>query len=157
MDPMTVNRHNVQPNPKIIQQPPPATPPSPLLLSQQRTHLYLPNPDRTRLSVERTMMAWIRTGVSLISFGFSIYKFFQIQELGLKGAFEEGLFGPRSFGAVMILTGLGVVGLAGAQHNRDLRSMRAAKFPTPPSLALLVGALVAFLGFMGLVAVTFKA
>jgi|tagenome__1003787_1003787.scaffolds.fasta_scaffold19030243_1 putative membrane protein len=113
--------------------------------------------ERTRLAYERTMMAWIRTGVSLISFGFSIYKFFQIQELGLKGAFEEGLFGPRSFGAVMILTGLGVVGLAGAQHNRDLRSMRAAKFPTPPSLALLVGALVAFLGFMGLVAVTFKA
>ena len=33
--------------------------------------------DRTRLAYERTMMAWVRMGTSLISFGFTIYKFFQ--------------------------------------------------------------------------------
>jgi putative membrane protein len=32
--------------------------------------------DRTRLAYERTLMAWIRTAASLISFGFTIYKFF---------------------------------------------------------------------------------
>ena len=32
--------------------------------------------DRTRLAYERTLMAWLRTGVSLITFGFTIYKFF---------------------------------------------------------------------------------
>ena len=32
---------------------------------------------RTFLAHERTLMAWIRTSVSLISFGFTIYKFFQ--------------------------------------------------------------------------------
>jgi putative membrane protein len=31
---------------------------------------------RTRLSVERTMMAWVRTAVSLIGFGFAIVQFF---------------------------------------------------------------------------------
>jgi putative membrane protein len=31
---------------------------------------------RTRLSVERTMMSWIRTAVSLIGFGFAIVQFF---------------------------------------------------------------------------------
>jgi len=32
---------------------------------------------RTRLSVERTMMSWIRTAVSLIGFGFAIFQFFE--------------------------------------------------------------------------------
>jgi hypothetical protein len=33
--------------------------------------------ERTRLAHERTLMAWVRTATSLISFGFSVYKFFQ--------------------------------------------------------------------------------
>lgn len=32
---------------------------------------------RTRLAYERTLMAWIRSSISLIGFGFPIYKFFQ--------------------------------------------------------------------------------
>jgi putative membrane protein len=32
---------------------------------------------RTRLSLERTMMSWIRTAVSLIGFGFTIVQFFE--------------------------------------------------------------------------------
>jgi putative membrane protein len=31
---------------------------------------------RTRLSLERTMMSWIRTAVALIGFGFAIVQFF---------------------------------------------------------------------------------
>ena len=32
---------------------------------------------RTRASLERTMMSWIRTAVSLIGFGFTIVQFFE--------------------------------------------------------------------------------
>src|SRR5246127_3060919 len=32
---------------------------------------------RTRLSLERTMMSWIRTAVALIGFGFAIVQFFE--------------------------------------------------------------------------------
>lgn len=32
---------------------------------------------RTRLSVERTLMSWVRTAVSLIGFGFTIVTFFE--------------------------------------------------------------------------------
>lgn len=30
---------------------------------------------RTRLSIERTMMAWVRTAIALIGFGFTIVQF----------------------------------------------------------------------------------
>ena len=33
--------------------------------------------ERTFLAYERTLMAWTRTSVSLISFGFTLFKFFQ--------------------------------------------------------------------------------
>jgi putative membrane protein len=35
--------------------------------------------DRTWLAHERTLMAWVRTATSMISFGFTIYKFFQYE------------------------------------------------------------------------------
>jgi putative membrane protein len=49
--------------------------------------------DRTRLAYENTMMAWVRTATSLITFGFSIYKFFQFD---IKRGKEFSVsFGPR--------------------------------------------------------------
>ena len=37
---------------------------------------------RTRLSVERTMMSWVRTAIALIGFGFTIVQFFErMQEM----------------------------------------------------------------------------
>ncbi|MDH5246777.1 MAG: DUF202 domain-containing protein, partial [Betaproteobacteria bacterium] len=35
--------------------------------------------ERTRVAYERTMMAWIRTATALITFGFSVYKFFEFE------------------------------------------------------------------------------
>ena len=110
--------------------------------------------DRTRLAYQRTMMAWIRTGLSLISFGFTIYKFFQIQEISTP--FREGLIGPRSFGFIMILTGLLAVLFGGLEHRREMRSMRAAGVHVPPSLANIVGGMVFLLGLLGLLAVIFR-
>jgi uncharacterized membrane protein YidH (DUF202 family) len=36
--------------------------------------------DRTRLAHERTLMAWVRTATSMISFGFTIAKLVQNRE-----------------------------------------------------------------------------
>ena len=40
--------------------------------------------DRTRIAYERTLMAWVRTGTSLITFGFAVYKFFNLRWLALR-------------------------------------------------------------------------
>jgi putative membrane protein len=51
--------------------------------------------DRTWLAHERTLMAWVRTATSMISCGFTIYKFFQFEEQAK--ARPRGLLTPRDF------------------------------------------------------------
>lgn len=53
--------------------------------------------ERTRLAHERTLMAWVRTAASLISFGFTIYKFFQYMR-GNRPDVVDGAIGPRDSG-----------------------------------------------------------
>ena len=61
---------------------------------------------RTRLSVERTLMSWVRTAISLIGFGFAIVQFFdRLKDLpGVAPArFPEA---PRYLGLALILCGV---------------------------------------------------
>jgi putative membrane protein len=111
--------------------------------------------DRTRLAYERTMMAWIRTAASLISFGFTIYKFFQLE---LKGpASGDRFIGSRGFALIMIATGLFALALAGVQHHESLRLMKVTYGTQPRSVAGPVAALVALLGILALIGVLVRA
>jgi putative membrane protein len=61
---------------------------------------------RTRLSIERTMMSWIRTAVALIGFGFAIVQFFQRLEQ-LPGARPAAYpDAPRDLGLALISCGV---------------------------------------------------
>jgi putative membrane protein len=62
--------------------------------------------DRTRLAHERTLMAWVRTATSLISFGFTMYKFFAFQAETETHRPLADLVSPRAFGSIMICTGI---------------------------------------------------
>ena len=112
--------------------------------------------DRTRMAYERTLMAWVRTAVSLISFGFTIYKFFQF-ELQKQPDAPARLLGPREFALVMISIGLVALLLSTIQHRRSMRQMRAEFGQKMPlSTAMVVAVLFAGLGFAALVAVTLR-
>ncbi len=107
--------------------------------------------DRTRLAHERTMMAWVRTATSLISFGFTIYKFFDLQNQQARAA---ALIGPRAFALGMIGTGLLALVMAAYQHHQSLESLRRSYGgDVPRSAAEVVGVLVAILGFVAFGAV----
>jgi putative membrane protein len=111
--------------------------------------------DRTRLAHERTLMAWVRTSTSLISFGFTIYKFFQyLQEKGT-GA-RDRLLGPRDFALLMISIGLVALALASWQHRRDMKALRAQHPEVPYSLATVLAVLISILGMVALLAAIFR-
>ncbi len=81
--------------------------------------------ERTRLAQERTLMAWVRTATSLISFGFTIYKFFEFEAgKGLPNATSH-LHSPRAFGTLMIASGLVALLLSTIEHRQNLSQMRA--------------------------------
>ena len=87
--------------------------------SRQSTDLAI---ERTRLAHERTMMGWIRTSTSLITFGFGVYKFFQF-ELAKTGTEPVGqVVSPRTFALVLIGSGLIALLLAALNHRRSMRT-----------------------------------
>jgi putative membrane protein len=98
-------------------------------------------------------MAWIRTAVSMISFGFTIYKFFQFELQG-RPPTENGVIGPRGFALTMIAIGLVALLLSGIQHRQSMRNLRA-EYPdgVPPSVSALVAGLFWVLGLIALVTV----
>ena len=110
--------------------------------------------DRTRLAYERTMMAWVRTATSMISFGFTIHKFFQFREQG-QAAPAGRLLGPGEFGGVLVATGLIALALAAYEHRSSLNALRASYGPQPPSVAAAIGILMAGLGVCALIAMSF--
>jgi putative membrane protein len=111
--------------------------------------------DRTRLAYDRTLLAWIRTAISLITFGFTIYKFFQI-ELARTAPRPERLLGPREFALLMIVIGLASLLLATLDHRKEVKVLSAEYPGEHRPLARTLAALVSLLGLVALAAVLFR-
>jgi putative membrane protein len=115
--------------------------------------------ERTRGGYERTLMAWVRTGTSLITFGFAVYKFFQIEMAGTvqkTPLIATSLIGPREFGLVLIGIGLLTLLLGAFEHRRDLRIMRKEYPGMPRSGTQLIAALMALFGALAFIAVVYR-
>lgn len=111
--------------------------------------------ERTRIAYERTLMAWVRTGASMITFGFSVYKFFGFE---LEGAeIEASVIGPREFGIALISIGLLTLVTGRLEHRRDIRQLKNFYPEMPMSGTRVVEALVAVLGALALLAVILRA
>ena len=109
--------------------------------------------DRTRVAYDRTMMAWIRTATALISFGFGIYKFFQL-ELG-RAQKGDRLIGPREFSLMMVGTGLLALMLGILEHWQNTRALGEQYPGMPRSRAGAVAALIWILGMLAFIAIIF--
>jgi putative membrane protein len=112
--------------------------------------------ERTRLAHERTLMAWVRTSTSLITFGFTIYKFFQYLREGAQESPVAHALNPRRFGMSMIVVGLFMLVVATVQHRRDLKALDARYGKGPRSLASIVAVLVGALGVLAFLGVLLR-
>ncbi|MCX8556813.1 DUF202 domain-containing protein [Mycolicibacterium mucogenicum] len=108
--------------------------------------------ERTRLALERTTMAWIRTSTSLITFGFTIFKFFEYQA----EQNHRTVVSPWIVGMVMIGIGLAALTLAWFQHRQEAAVLRAQDPDLPYSLAGVMAGLIAMLGVLAFVTVAWR-
>ena len=111
--------------------------------------------ERSREAADRTLLAWIRTALSLIGFGFGIGKFYDyMQTAGIQRELDP-IRSTLIFGAGFIV--LGVLGLAAAviQHARLLRRLDKVDYAYAPPLPLgmIMAMLLLLIGVFGLVAV----
>ena len=83
---------------------------------------------RTRASVERTLMSWIRTAVSLIGFGFTIVEFFRrIEELpGINPARHPAA--PQCIGLALIACGILALVISIWQYQWTVRYLQSGSF-----------------------------
>lgn len=83
---------------------------------------------RTRLAVERTVLAWVRTAVSLIAFGFTIVQFFErIHEMpGSSPA--QFPHAPRYLGLALILCGIVSLAVAMWEYRWTIRYLWSREY-----------------------------
>jgi putative membrane protein len=83
---------------------------------------------RTRLALERTMMAWQRTGVALIGFGFAIVQYLQhLQQVpGSRSAYLPDA--PQLLGLALISCGILALVISLWQYRRTVRYLWSGSF-----------------------------
>ena len=111
--------------------------------------------DRNRASADRTLMAWIRTALSLIAFGFSIGKLADYLQKANPNRMLDPIDSARIFGEAFIILGVASLVVAVIQNRRILIRIEqgAYNYQAPFPLTLITAILLLVIGSFGFVAV----
>jgi putative membrane protein len=119
---------------------------------------------RTRLSVERTMMSWVRTATALIGFGFTIVQFFERMQQMPGVAAPYFPHAPRYLGLSLIVCGVMALAISIWEYHWGLRYLWSGNFAmiagvtregkSTPLLAVAI--LLTLIGVFAFFAVAFR-
>ncbi len=103
--------------------------------------------DRTRMAADRTLMGWIRTALSMITFGFTLFKFLQYlqKELGTTPLHPQG---PRILGLALIGIGTFSLIIGCIQQWKYIKRLMPDHHYKPWNLAFIVAFMMAILGVL---------
>lgn len=112
--------------------------------------------ERNRAVAERTLLAWIRTSLSLIGFGFGIDQIVTAIQRTRRLDDLETMYLARITGLAFIAVGLYAMLSATIEHRRELRRIQRDDYLYTPrrsnalavAIALMVIGIFAFLGII---------
>jgi putative membrane protein len=110
-----------------------------------------PEDPRVRFAGERTLLAWVRTGLAMMGFGFVVARFgLFLRELEAAGPATEHHSTGLSLwiGIVLVAAGVAVSLLAALQHAHFLARLHRGEPYVPPrwSLGIIVALALAVIG-----------
>jgi putative membrane protein len=110
-----------------------------------------PTDPRVVMAAERTQLAWVRTGLAMMGFGFVVARFgLFLRELAATTGREVrgGRVPSLWMGVGLVLTGVAVLLVSAWHHYRYTRALAAGRRISPPSpiFGLIVSVVLALLG-----------
>lgn len=111
--------------------------------------------ERNRAAAERTLMAWVRTSLSLISFGFGIDKIIAALSETKLGQRPDVVQSTRIVGLSFVALGIFAIWMAVAEHRRILKRIGREEFlyESRWSLARTVGIVLSLIGLFAFAAI----
>ncbi|MFO0956397.1 MAG: DUF202 domain-containing protein [Isosphaeraceae bacterium] len=105
---------------------------------------------RVYFAAERTLLAWVRTGLTVMGLGFVVARFGLFLQVLRRDATPQSSIGSTLIGVGLVVLGSSAVAIAARQHVRFCRGMPAGSRPQPDPMATSVGLAIA-LAAVGLV------
>ncbi len=109
-----------------------------------------PEDPRTRFAAERTLLAWVRTGLAMMGFGFVVARFglFLRELAAAEGRVPHQGRWSMWFGVALVMLGVAVTVLAALEYRAVVRRIDRGDPYRPPgwSLGLVAAVLLAVLG-----------
>jgi len=114
--------------------------------------------ERNRAAYDRTLMAWIRTAISLIGFGFAIaksYEYIQMDEMEKTGRFIDQIHAPLWFGMSFIVLGMLCILVGLIQYGEVVKRIQSGQFTygEPRPLAKIVALILLIIGIFALITI----
>ena len=115
--------------------------------------------ERNRAAAERTLMAWIRTCLSLISFGFGIDRVVAAIERTQVGTNIDPARLSRLLGLAFIAVGTYAMMASALEHRRELRHIQREDYLYTPrtSLGLIVASSLIVIGVIAFFGILLRA
>lgn len=114
--------------------------------------------ERTRAAADRTLMAWIRTSLSLIGFGFGIPTIVKTLETTRLGEHINPHHFTNTVGLSFIGVGIFAITAALKEHRRMLKRIQSDRFTYESSkTAEIVGVALLLVGLISFIGVLIKA
>ena len=111
--------------------------------------------ERNRAAADRTLMAWIRTALAMIGFGFGVSKLYDALEKANPDRVKDTLNSAYVVGEALIA--LGVLGLLAAviQHSQILKKIGDEQYiyRAPRALPMIVSIILLMIGVFAFVSI----